>query len=87
MKVLNENNSLIANKSLSYKKFNSINLIDVKTFLEKNYQIKVIFPKRFLDQKFTGTLPKKELELSLGLIASSFHLNYEIKNGHVIFKE
>ena len=87
VKVLNENNSLIVNKSLSYKKFSSVNLIDVKTFLEKNYEIKVIFPKRTLDQKFTGTLPKKELELSLGLIASSFHLNYEIKNEYVIFKE
>lgn len=87
VKILNENNSLITKKGLSYQKFYSVNLIDIKTFLEKNYEIKVIFPKRILNQKFTGTLPKKELELSLGLIASSFHLSYEVKNGYVIFKE
>ena len=87
VQVLDEKDLPIADKRLSYQKFESVNMVDVKAFLEQNYDVKVIFPKRILNQKFTGTLSNDELKLSLGLIASSFHLDFEIKNKHVIFKE
>lgn len=83
---LKEGSSSNTDSEMLYHEFESINLVDVKAFLEKTYTVKVTFPADMLYQKFSGTLPKNDLELSLRLIASSFHLNYEISHGHVIFK-
>lgn len=81
-----ENKSFNSESGILYHEFKSTRLVDVKTFLEKTYKVKITFPKYILNRKFTGALPINDLELSLHLIASSFQLHYEINQGYVYFK-
>jgi transmembrane sensor len=87
VKELDDANLSAKEKKSLYHEFNRTSLLVVKTFFEENYNITIELPKGMLQQKFTGTLPKDELQLSLRLIASSFHLKYEIKENRVIFRE
>lgn len=81
-----ESKSSNSESGMLYHEFKSTRLVDVKTFLEKTYKVKITFPMGILNRKFTGTLPINDLELSLNLIASSFQLHYEINQGYVYFK-
>ncbi|HRE76801.1 MAG TPA: FecR family protein [Flavobacterium sp.] len=81
-----ENKSFNSESGILYHEFKSTRLVDVKTFLEKTYKVKITFPKYILNRKFTGALPINDLELSLHLIASSFQLHYEINQRYVYFK-
>lgn len=72
---------------IKYKKFNQTDLVNVLDFIEKNYDVHIDYPNRFIDYKFTGTIPMDNLEDALNLVCYSFNLKFKLHNKNVIIKK
>lgn len=87
-KIQKINDKIYSNSTseLSNEEFKNVNFLILKRFMENTYNVNVSFPENISKHKFTGTLPKSDLDACIRLIASTFQFKYEVNNGHVLFK-
>lgn len=66
--------------------FESENLYDIKTEIERQYDIKILIKNVNLQQRFTGTIPSNDLDVALKIILKTFHLHLTKTNDTLILE-
>lgn len=82
-----EKKSISNNETARYKNFNSVNVNDLITFLERNYKVSIVYPVELSNNKISGTFPLDNIEASVKLISTALKLNYEISEDKIYFKK
>ena len=66
--------------------FESENLYNIKTEIERQYDIKILIKNVNLQQRFTGTIPSNDIDVALKIILKTFHLHLTKTNDTLILE-
>lgn len=72
---------------MEYKIFERKNFGDVVAFISKLYDVRIAYDKSFSDMKFTGAIPKNNLDDALNVICHPFNLSFKLHDKNIIIKK